>query len=90
MPMSSSVSTQSEATVQLAVNGKSVSARHGATVAAVLMQAGAVTHKSVSGEARNPLCAMGICMECCATINGVQHVRTCQISVAAGMEVVTE
>jgi predicted molibdopterin-dependent oxidoreductase YjgC len=76
--------------LQLTVNGKLVSARHGATVAAVLMQAGAATRTSVSGEARNPFCAMGICMECCATVNGVQHVRTCQIPVEAGMEVVTE
>lgn len=88
--MPSSVPTQSETTLQFIVNGKPVFARRGTTVAAALMQAGVANRKSVSGQPRNPLCAMGICMECCATINGVQHLRTCQVLVEAGMEVVTE
>ena len=83
-------SIHSPSTVQFTVNGKLVSATRGATLAAALMNAGIATRKSVSGEARNPLCAMGICMECCATVNGMQHVRTCQVAVEAGMEVVTE
>jgi len=88
--MPSSVPTPAESTVPLTVNGKPATAIRGTTVAAFLMQAGIATHKSVTGEPRDPLCAMGICMECCATVNGVQHVRTCQITVADGMEVVTE
>jgi sarcosine oxidase subunit alpha len=44
---------------------------------------------SVRGEARGPLCGMGICMECRATVNGVAHRRTCQLVCVAGMEVVT-
>jgi hypothetical protein len=32
---------------------------------------------------------MGICMECCATVDGVNHVRSCQVIVRAGMEIVT-
>jgi hypothetical protein len=44
--------------------------------------------RSVSGEPRSALCAMGICEECRATVNGVPHVRTCQRIVASGMEVV--
>ena len=78
-----------EATVELIVNGKLMSVPHGASIAAALMHAGVATRKSVSGEPRNPLCAMGVCMECCATVNGIQHMRTCQIVVQPGMEVVT-
>lgn len=33
---------------------------------------------SVSGEPRAPMCGMGICMECRATVDGVPHQRTCQ------------
>ena len=88
--MQPSTSAQNAAsTVQLTMNGKPVSAPRGATVAAVLMQAGVPTHRSVAGDSRTALCAMGICMECCATVNGVPRVRTCQIVVEQGMEVVT-
>jgi D-hydroxyproline dehydrogenase subunit gamma len=76
--------------VQLFVNGDSVSATPGTTVAVLLAHAGTVARKSISGEARAPFCAMGICMECCATVNGIQHVRTCQIVVEPAMNVITE
>jgi sarcosine oxidase subunit alpha len=45
---------------------------------------------SVTGQPRGPLCGMGICMECRATVDGVPHRRTCQVVCAPGMEVVTE
>lgn len=88
--MTPSNPAQTESTIQVTVNGKPVTATPGMTVAAVLMQAGIAARKSVSGEPRNPVCAMGICMECCAAVNGAQHVRTCQITVEPGMVVVTE
>jgi sarcosine oxidase subunit alpha len=58
-------------------------------VAAAVVMAGEPCRFSVSGEARGPLCGMGICMECRATVNGVPHRRTCQMTCAPGMEVVT-
>ena len=45
--------------------------------------------RSVTGEPRGPLCGMGICFECRATIDGMPHQRSCQILCAAGMEVRT-
>jgi sarcosine oxidase subunit alpha len=54
-----------------------------------LMMAGAACRISVSGEPRAPLCGMGICMECRATVNGVKHLRTCQILCGPGLEVAT-
>jgi hypothetical protein len=74
----------------ITVNGKSVSVSEGASVAAALMMCGAPCRISVHGEARGPLCGMGICMECRATVNGVKHQRTCQILCAPEMDVVTE
>ena len=88
--MAPQIPTQAGSTVELTLNCKTVVVRRGITVAAALMQAGIATRNSVSGEPRNPLCAMGVCMECCATVNGVPHVRTCQIVIEPGMILVTE
>jgi hypothetical protein len=73
----------------ITVNGKQVRVPIGASVAAAVMLANEPCRFSVSGEPRGPLCGMGICMECRATVNGVPHRRTCQMICAPGMEVVT-
>jgi sarcosine oxidase subunit alpha len=44
---------------------------------------------SVTGEPRAPLCGMGICFECRATINGFAHRRSCQVLCEPGMDVRT-
>ena len=75
--------------IRVMVNGQPVSVPAGASVAAVIMQAGVPFRRSVSGQPRSALCAMGICEECRATVNGVPHVRTCQRIAAHGMEIVT-
>jgi D-hydroxyproline dehydrogenase subunit gamma len=75
--------------VTLTVNGREVRVRAGATVAAAILSAGAPCRISVSGEPRGPLCGMGICMECRATVDGAMHVRTCQLVAREGMAVVT-
>ena len=73
--------------VSLTVNGTRVSVSTGATVAVAMLIAGSECRTSVTGEPRGPLCAMGICFECRATINGVSHCRSCQILCEPGMEV---
>lgn len=76
--------------IVLDVNGHAVQVRPGTSVAVAIVQAGAACRVSVTGEARGPLCGMGICMECRATVNGTAHVRTCQTIARDGMTVVTE
>jgi hypothetical protein len=71
------------------VNGKRLLVKEGTSVAAAAMLAGGACRISVSGEIRGPLCGMGICMECRATVNGVAHRRTCLLTCADGMDVVT-
>lgn len=71
------------------VNGKPFSVSAEVSVAAAIMMLGDPCRVSVRGEPRAPLCGMGICMECRATVNGVKHQRTCQILCAPQMEVVT-
>ncbi|MFN0108038.1 MAG: FAD-dependent oxidoreductase [Blastocatellia bacterium] len=46
--------------------------------------------RSVTGEARAPLCGMGICFECRVTVNDQAHSRSCQIPVTEGQNVRTE
>lgn len=76
--------------VAIVVNGRPILARTGMTVAAALMAAETPCRRSVGGEPRAPLCGMGICFECTATINGEPSRRTCQIACREGMEVDTE
>jgi hypothetical protein len=72
------------------VNGREYRVSAEASGAAAIMMLGEPCRVSVRGEPRGPLCGMGICMECRATVNGVKHQRTCQIMCAPQMEVVTE
>jgi sarcosine oxidase subunit alpha len=73
----------------ITINGKSIFVDESTSVAAAMMMAGEPSRISVRGTERAPFCGMGICMECCATVNGRLHQRTCQVNCAPGMEVVT-
>jgi len=77
--------------IQLRVNGKTVVVTAGTVVAAAVAQAGQTRfRRSVGGEARGPLCGMGICMECRVTVNGQAHCRSCQTVCEEAMEVRTD
>ena len=77
--------------ITLRVNGVTVTVPAGTSVAAAVLAAGVtVFRRSVTGQPRGPLCGMGICFECRATIDGALHQRTCQIPARAGMEVETD
>jgi sarcosine oxidase subunit alpha len=77
--------------VTVQVNGRAVTVPDGTLVAAAVVRAGQVRfRRSVRGQARGPLCGMGICFECRARVDGVLHVRTCQLVCADGMEIVTD
>ncbi len=77
--------------VNIRVNGKPLQVRAGTVLAAAIAEAG-VSHfrRSVSKHPRAPLCGMGICMDCCVTLNGQPHSRTCQTLCQDGMEVQTD
>ena len=77
--------------LDLSVNGKVLAVPRGSTVAAAVLRAGAISfRRSVTGEHRGPLCGMGICFECRVTVNGVPHVKGCQLLCSAGMEIATD
>jgi D-hydroxyproline dehydrogenase subunit gamma len=68
--------------MRLQINGRPVEIKPGTTVAAALVDA------HVPGFA--PLCAMGSCYQCRATIDGVPHCRACMMLCSDGMEVRTD
>lgn len=76
--------------VEFTVDGRVVRAERGVCLAAAMMNAGIVAFRvSVGGEARGPLCGMGICFECRVTVSGVPHQRACLIACEPGLTVET-
>jgi predicted molibdopterin-dependent oxidoreductase YjgC len=73
----------------LTIDGRPLTVAAGTTVAAALLMVGASSRRSVLGHPRTPVCGMGVCMECRATVNGAPQQRTCQILCAEAMEVIT-
>ena len=75
---------------RIRVNGAKLEVPSGVTVAAALMIAGTARFRtSVTGEARGPLCGMGICFECRVTVDDEPHVKSCQTYCREGMRIET-
>jgi D-hydroxyproline dehydrogenase subunit gamma len=77
--------------VTVIVNGQPVRVPPGASAAAAVAMAGVSAFRSsVTGAPRGPLCGMGMCFECRATVDGVPNVRTCRTVCREGMEIKTD
>jgi len=77
--------------VTVLVNGQPVRVPPGTSAAAAVAMAGVSAFRSsVTGAPRGPLCGMGICFECRATVDGVPGVRTCRTRCREGMEIRTD
>jgi predicted molibdopterin-dependent oxidoreductase YjgC len=74
-----------QAFARITIDGASVEAESGISVAAALMNSGRPIRVSVTGEARSAVCGMGICQECRVTIDGRAHQRACLTAVRDGM-----
>ena len=83
-----------QGSVRITIDGAVVECAAGTSVAAAILNRGgpAAGHvrRSVAGSPRGPLCGMGICFECRATVDGRPHERTCQLVARDGMEVRTD
>ena len=82
--------------MRIRIDGLEVEVKEGTSVAAAMLNWHATDaadckgiRRSVSGEARFPLCGMGVCFECRARVDGVDHTRTCLLICQDGMEVET-
>jgi predicted molibdopterin-dependent oxidoreductase YjgC len=77
--------------MRITVDGRSVEAREGDTVAAAMLAAGFTTCRTTNlGAPRAPYCMMGACFECLVTIDGVGNRQGCLVAVADGMKVDTQ
>jgi sarcosine oxidase subunit alpha len=77
--------------IAVRINGTRVEVPEGVSVASAVAISGVMRfRRSVTGQARAPLCGMGICMECRVTVDGVPHIRSCQLPCRDGMEVLTD
>jgi sarcosine oxidase subunit alpha len=75
--------------IQITIDQKPMTVAAGSTVAVAIALASLPCRTSVTGEPRGPLCAMGICFECRATVNGIAHSRTCQLLCEPAMDIRT-
>ncbi len=80
------------APVRLTIDGETIEAREGDTVAAALLAAGRPHCRTtpVSGSPRAPYCLMGVCFDCLVTIDGVGNRQGCLVPVREGMAVATQ
>lgn len=76
--------------ISITINGQLVAVNRGISVAAAITLSGSpVTRISVSGQARAPVCGMGVCMECRVTIDGQAQQLACQTLCLDGMQIKT-
>jgi predicted molibdopterin-dependent oxidoreductase YjgC len=73
----------------ITIDGASVLAESGESVAAVLLrQSEAWSRRTpVTESKRGPYCMMGVCFDCLAEVDGVASVQTCLKPVCDGMRV---
>lgn len=76
--------------VVLSVDGQCVEVPEGATVAAAIALVRSRFRRSPAGEARAPLCGMGVCFECRVSIDAGEQLRACMVLARAGMRVETQ
>jgi sarcosine oxidase subunit alpha len=75
---------------RISIDGQPAEVELGLSVLAALWNAGLlVTRTSITGEARGPLCGMGVCFECRVSIDGQPHRRACLELVRDGQEIGT-
>lgn len=70
--------------VELTVDGCPIHASEGSSVAAAILSS-----QNLPSTGWAPLCGMGVCWGCRATINGRANSRSCLVTVADGMQVHT-
>ncbi|GEN05753.1 sarcosine oxidase subunit alpha [Myxococcus fulvus] len=84
-------SRKAPASFTLRINGQAVTVPSGTSVAAALaMTERFVSRADLGGRPRGPLCGMGVCFECRATVDGVPEVLTCLTPCRDGQEVATD
>jgi predicted molibdopterin-dependent oxidoreductase YjgC len=78
--------------IEVTIDGRSVRACAGDTVASALISAGVLASRvaDASGAPRAPYCMMGVCFECLVTVEGVGNRQGCLVPVKPGMRIDTQ
>lgn len=78
-------------TVQITVDGETIQAYEGESLAVALMASGrrAFRHTHPGGHPRGIFCGIGVCFDCVVTVDELAHIRACLTPVRDGMQVVT-
>ena len=76
---------------EIEVDGQTLIAYPGETVATTLLAAGIQNFRYVaqSSEPNRLYCGMGVCLQCLVTVNGVPSCQACQMLAQPGMKVET-
>jgi predicted molibdopterin-dependent oxidoreductase YjgC len=74
--------------VAIELDGETIEAYEGETVAAMLLALGEVaTRRTAGGEPRGVYCGMGVCFDCLVVVDGVPNTRACMTWVRDGLRV---
>ena len=76
---------------EIEVDGKTILACSGQTIAEALLANGVRTLRMTQNHAsRGVYCGMGICYECRMIVNGIPNVRTCMTLATPGCRITTQ
>jgi predicted molibdopterin-dependent oxidoreductase YjgC len=90
MRFGSTPSDKEGPTITFSVDGVSLTAYEGDTVAGALYAAGRrAWRRSRYGDERGLLCGIGYCFDCLVSVDGKPEQRACQVQVKEGMVVRT-
>lgn len=78
--------------MEIVVDGRTVEALPGQTVAAALLAAGKDSWRQTRGadQPRGVFCGIGACFDCLVVVNGIPDVRACQRRLVAGDTITTQ
>lgn len=74
--------------LKVTIDGRTVAAYVGETVAAVLLAEGSpATRTTRRGAPRGVFCGMGVCFDCLVVVDGIPNTRACMTWVRDGMQI---
>jgi hypothetical protein len=77
--------------VTINLDGESVAAFEGESVAAVMMVENKVAMRTTTeNQPRGVFCGMGVCFDCLVVVDGVPNTRACMTWVKEGMQIKTQ
>ncbi len=88
--MTTTIAFPAGSPVEITIDGSTVQAHSGEPLAAVFLRMDDIHTRTSfpSGAQRAPYCMMGVCFECVVHVEDVGSIRSCQLTVQAGIKVI--